>query len=65
MRQVLKPILLIVSWRQFARKYFNRSASWLYHKIDGVDPITDGERLKFKQSLLSLSDEIRDVANKI
>ena len=65
MRQVLKPILLIVSWRQFARQYFNRSASWLYHKIDGIDPITDEERLKFKQSLLSLSDEIREVAGKI
>ena len=65
MRQILNPILLIVSWRQFARQYFNRSSSWLYHKIDGIDPITDEERLKFKQSLLSLSDEIRYVANKI
>ena len=65
MRQVLKPILLIVSWRQFARQYFNRSASWLYHKIDGIDPITDEERLKFKQSLLSLSEEIRRVSEEI
>ena len=65
MRKVLQPILLIVSWRQFARQYFNRSASWLYHKIDGIDPITDEERLKIKQSLLSLSDEIRNVADKI
>lgn len=46
MREKMKDILLIISWRQFSRRYFDRSASWMYHKIDGIEPITDTEREK-------------------
>jgi len=65
MRKELQNILLIISWRQFARQYFGKSSSWLYHKIDGIDRITDEERLKFKESLLSLSEELKATANRL
>jgi len=65
MRKKLESILLIISWRQFARQYFGKSASWLYHKIDGIDELTEEERLKFKQSLLSLADAIRETSESL
>ena len=64
-RNALKDILLIISWRQFSRQYFGKSASWLYHKIDGIDKLTEAERLQFKKSLLSLSNTIRDTASRL
>ena len=36
-KQRLQDILLSVSWRDIANTYFDRSASWLYHKLDGID----------------------------
>lgn len=64
-RNTLKDILLVISWRQFSRQYFGKSASWIYHKIDGIDKLTESERLQFKESLLSLSETIRDAASRI
>ena len=37
MREKLTDILVAISWREIARTYFNKSASWLYHKLDGID----------------------------
>ena len=65
MRNILKDIILIISWRQFSRQYFGKSASWIYHKIDGIDELTEAERLKFRESLLSLSEIIRDTASRL
>lgn len=64
-KEELNDILMFISWRQFSRSYFNRSSSWIYHKLDGIDPITDSERLKLKESLLSLSERIRNCADSI
>lgn len=65
MREKLKDILLIISWRQFSRRYFDRSASWMYHKLDGIEPFTEAEREKLRESLLNLSDTIRKTAENI
>lgn len=35
-KQRLGDILLTVSWRDIARRYFGKSSSWLYHKLDGI-----------------------------
>lgn len=64
-RNTLKDILLVISWRQFSRQYFGKSASWIYHKIDGIDELTEAERLKFRESLLSLSETIRETASRL
>ena len=37
MRQRMKDISLSVSWREIANVYFKKSASWIYHKLDGID----------------------------
>jgi len=38
----LSDILLAISWREFAKTYFGKSSSWLYHKLDGIK--SDGSK---------------------
>jgi hypothetical protein len=71
MREKLTDILVAISWREIARTYFNKSASWLYHKLDGIDGnggkggFTDSEREQFRGALYDLSARIRNVADSI
>lgn len=65
MKSLLSDILLIISWREFARQYFHKSSSWLYHKLDGIDPIKDEEKEQLKRSLLDLAERIRKTAETI
>ena len=37
MKKKLKDIQMAISWRDFANTYFQRSSSWFYHKMDGID----------------------------
>ena len=37
MKKKLKDVLMAISWREFANTYFQRSSSWFYHKMDGID----------------------------
>lgn len=61
-KQRLQDILLSVSWRDIANTYFDRSASWLYHKLDGIDGnggvggFTDKEKEQLRGALVDLSD---------
>lgn len=66
----LSDILVAVSWREIARTYFGKSASWLYHKLDGIK--SDGsqgggfspeEALKLKEALNDLADRINKAAS--
>lgn len=36
-KQRIQDIQMLVSWREIAHAYFGKSASWLYHKLDGID----------------------------
>ena len=36
-KQRIQDIQMTVSWREIAHTYFGKSASWLYHKLDGID----------------------------
>ena len=36
-KQRIQDIQMLVSWREIAHTYFGKSASWLYHKLDGID----------------------------
>lgn len=64
-------ILVDISWREIARRYFGKSSSWLYHKLDGIKGdgseggFTPGEAQKLKESLLDLSSRIADAASKL
>jgi hypothetical protein len=67
----LEDILLAISWRELANRYFDKSGSWLYHKLDGVDgnkKPTDfnmEERYQLKGALVDLADRIRRAADSI
>jgi hypothetical protein len=71
MKKQLEDILLAISWRELANRYFDKSGSWLYHKLDGVDgnkKPTDfnmEERYQLKGALVDLADRIRRAADSI
>ena len=70
-KQRLQDILLSVSWREVANTYFDRSASWLYHKLDGIDGnggvggFTDKEKEQLRGALVDLSNRLRRAADNI
>lgn len=68
----LEDIIISVSWREFAHRYMNIKAPWLYDKIYGfnqygepVPPMTEEELAKFKNGLLNLSERIKRVAESL
>lgn len=71
MKTQLSDLLISISWADLANRYFNRSGSWLYHKLDGIDgnkkptAFTDEEREQLRGALIDLSDRIRRAADSI
>ena len=71
MKAQLSDLLISISWADLANRYFNRSRSWLYHKLDGIDgnkkptAFTDEEREQLRGALIDLSDRIRRAADSI
>ena len=68
----LQDILVSISWRELARKYFGKSSSWLYHKLDGIKSdgtqgggFTEAERTQLKEALNDLADRIKAAAQKL
>lgn len=67
----IQDIQLLVSWREIARTYFGKSASWLYHKLDGIDGnggvggFTDEEKDMLRGALCEVSNRIRAAADRI
>ena len=64
MKQRLADINLSVSWMDFANKYFHKSSSWFYHKLNGIDG-NEEEIEHLRGSLFDLSDRIRRAAERI
>lgn len=71
LRKQLGDILVSISWLDIARRYFGKSSSWLYHKLDGIDGnggkggFTDLELQQFKGALCDLANRIRRVADSL
>lgn len=71
MKYRMHDILVSISWREISRTYFGKSASWLYHKMDGIDGnggdggFTPQEAETMREALYDLSDRIRRCAEKI
>lgn len=71
MKKQLEDILLAISWRELAHRYFEKSGSWLYHKLVGIDgnkkptEFTTEERYQLKGALVDLADRIRKAADTI
>jgi hypothetical protein len=71
LKQQLSDIIVDISWAKIAKRYFDKSPSWIYHKIDGRDSngkpsdFVGEERIQFKNALFDLSERIRNAAQKI
>lgn len=71
MKEQLKDLLVSISWADLSKRYFGKSNSWLYHKLDGIDgnkkptEFTIEERYQLKGALIDLSDRIRRAAESI
>lgn len=71
MKVRLQDILLAITWRDIARRYFGKSSSWLYHKMDGIngnggkDEFSPEEAKQLQAALYDLSDRIRAAADTI
>lgn len=71
MYQTLEEVEDFVTWGRIARVYFDKSPSWLYHKMDGRDgngkptEFNYQERLQLKGALCDLADRLRRAAEKI
>ena len=71
MKTKLNDILLSNTWRDIALRYFGKSSSWLYHKMDGIDgnggkgEFSPAEAKQLQMALYDLSDRIRAAADRI
>lgn len=71
-KEKLSDILIEISWMEIARRYFGKSASWLYHKLDGIKGdgsknggFTPSETEQLKFALYDLAERIRNAADSI
>lgn len=71
MKSKMTDILVSISWADLSRRYFGKSNSWLYHKMDGRDGngkptvFTPEEAEQLKGALCDLADRIRKAADMI
>ena len=62
----LTDILVDISWAKIAKKYFDKSSSWIYDKLDENEKgFTKEENEEFKNALLDLSRRIKVCADKL
>ena len=67
-KQKLADILLDINVAKIANRYFGKSSSWLYHKLDGIDgnggqgDFTEEELQQLKSALLDLARRIEIAA---
>ncbi|MBP1637264.1 MAG: hypothetical protein H6Q18_53 [Bacteroidetes bacterium] len=70
-KEALSDIILDVTWSKISKRYFGKSSSWIYNKINGVDGnggvggFTDVEREQLRGALVDFSERLRSVADKI
>lgn len=63
-RKILSEVLPFISVSEFAKQYFDKSASWLHQRINGNE--VHGKIATFtERELKTLSDALKDVADKL
>ncbi len=71
MYQQMDDIFDAITWGNLARTYFEKSASWFYNKMKGIDgngkptEFNLEERAQLKGALCDLADRIRRAADTI
>ena len=64
-KQRIQDIQMLISWREIAHTYFGKSASWLYHKLDGIDGnggvggFTEEEKIMLREAYVLLQTEYK------
>lgn len=67
-KEQLKDIALDITWGNVSKKYFGKSSSWIYNKLNEIDGnggkggFTEEEKEQLKNALLDLAARIRKVA---
>ena len=67
----LKDIRLDITWSNIARRYFDKSASWIYNKLNGIDgnggdgDFTYSEKMQLRNALYDFSERIKVAADRI
>ena len=62
-KQQLSDVLMDISWAKISKRYFGKSSSWIYHKLDGIDgngnksDFTYSEKLQLKNALFRLNGQ--------
>lgn len=66
-KRKLYDLRLFISWREISRAYFNKSASWIYDRMEGRDGIkfTEVELCQMKRALCDLADRLRNAADEL
>jgi hypothetical protein len=70
-KPILSDVLLDITWSKIAKRYFGKSSSWMYNKINGVDGnggaggFTDAEREQLKGALIDFSFRLRTVSEQL
>lgn len=71
MKYQIQDIALDVTWSKIAKRYFGKSSSWMYHKLNGVDgngkptEFTPEEKVQLQNALFDFSARVRQVAEQI
>ena len=67
----LRDIRQDVTWSKIARRYFGKSASWIYNKLNGIDgngnegEFTQSEKIQLREALYDFSERVRNAADSI
>lgn len=67
----LADIALEVSWAKISQRYFGKSASWMYNKINGIDGnggvggFSETEKEQLKNALSDFAARIQRTAERI
>ncbi len=70
-KEQLKDIALDVTWAKISQKYFGKSSSWIYNKINEVDGnggkggFTEEELQQLKGALYDFAERIRRTADNL
>ncbi len=70
-KPILSDVLLDITWSKISKRYFGKSSSWMYNKINGVDGnggtggFTDAEREQLKGALIDFSFRLRTVSEQL
>ncbi len=68
-KQRISDIALDITWAKISSRYFGKSSSWIYNKINEIDGnggkggFTEEESQLFRASLYDLAERIRRTAD--